>query len=121
MRSAPQSSDPVPLEDLVATDLLPVDLVFASWTFDDQGTGLPAPQVFDQIPNFAGTGRTLLRWRWNAGSGNLGVNQQVWINVTTTIRNGAAAGSLVEHFNLDSDAAGLGQRCSGSSQADALD
>ncbi|HEV7672537.1 MAG TPA: SdrD B-like domain-containing protein [Thermoanaerobaculia bacterium] len=121
VRSAPQSSDPVPLENLVATDLLPVDLQFSTWTFDDQGTGLPAPQVFDQIPNFAGTGRTLLRWRWNAGSGSLGVNQQVLVNITTTIRNGAAAGSLANDFNLDSDAPGLGQRCSGSSQADPLD
>ncbi|MBK8066443.1 MAG: hypothetical protein IPK27_02085 [Rhodanobacteraceae bacterium] len=77
VRTASQSSDPVPLEALVATDLLPVNLNFTGWTFDAQGTGLPAPQVFDQIPNFAGTGRTLLRWRWNAGSGNLGVNSQV--------------------------------------------
>ncbi len=121
VRSAAQSSDPVPLENLVATDLLPVDLLFSTWTFDDQGTGLPAPQVFDQIPNFAGTGRTLLRWRWNAGSGNLGVNQQVWINIGTTIRNGAPAGGLTNDFTLESDAPGLSQRCSGSSQADGLD
>jgi uncharacterized repeat protein (TIGR01451 family) len=121
VRSAAQSSDPVPLESLVATDLLPVDLVFSTWTFDDQGTGLPAPQTFEQIPNFAGTGRTLLRWRWNAGSGNLGINQQVWINISTSIRNGAAFGALANDFTLDSDAPGLGLRCSGSSQADALD
>jgi uncharacterized repeat protein (TIGR01451 family) len=121
VRSAAQSSDPVPLENLVATDLLPVDLVFASWTFDDQGTGLPAPQTFQQIPNFAGTGRTLLRWRWNAGSGSLGVNQQVWINLSTTIRVGATFGSLANDFTLDSDAPSLGLRCSGSSQADTLD
>jgi large repetitive protein len=120
VRSAPQSSDPVPLENLVSTDLLPVDLNFSSWTFDDQGTGLPAPQ-FTQIPNFAGTGRTLLRWTWNAGSGNLAVNQQVWINIATTIRNGALSGSLSNDFTLDSDAPGLSQRCSGSSQADTLD
>jgi uncharacterized repeat protein (TIGR01451 family) len=121
VRSASQSSDPVPVAGLIATDLLPVDLVFASWSFDDQGTGLPAPQTFEQIPNFAGTGRTLLRWRWNAGSGNLGVNQQVWINIATTIRNGAVSGALANDFTLDSDAPGLGLRCSGASQADALD
>ncbi len=121
VRSAPQSSDPVALEALVATDLLPVNLLFSSWTFDDQGTGLPAPQVFDQIPNFAGTGRTLLRWRWNAGSGNLGVNTQVWINISTTVRNGAASGSLANDFTLEHDAPGLSQRCSGSSQTDPLD
>lgn len=121
VRSAAQSSDPVPLESLVATDLLPVNLVFSGWTFDDRSTGLPAPQVFDQIPNFAGTGRTLLRWRWNAGSGNLGVNQEVWINITTTVRNGAPSGSLANDFTLDSDAPSLSQRCSGSSQTDTLD
>jgi uncharacterized repeat protein (TIGR01451 family) len=121
VRSDSRSSDPIPLEELIATDLLPVDLLFSSWTFDDQGTGLPAPQVFDQIPNFAGTGRTLLRWRWNAGSGNLGVNQQVWLNVTTAIRSGAAAGALANDFTLEHDSPGLSQRCSGSSQADPLD
>ena len=121
MRSDTLSSDPVPLETLVATDLLPVNLVFSSWTFDDQGTGLPAPQVFEQIPNFAGTGRTLLRWRWNAGSGNLGVNQEVRINISTTIRDGAPFGNLSNDFTLESDAPGLAQRCAGSSQADTLD
>lgn len=121
VRSAAQSSDPVPLESLIATDLLPINLNFTSWTFDDQGTGLPAPQTFAQIPNYAGTGRTLLRWTWTAGSGNLGVNQQVWINISTTIRNGAPSGSLSNDFTLDSDAPSLGQRCSGSSQSDALD
>ncbi|HEY0781876.1 MAG TPA: hypothetical protein VGE98_05425, partial [Thermoanaerobaculia bacterium] len=38
VRSAAQSSDPAPLGGLVAMDLLPVDLIFSSWTFDDQGT-----------------------------------------------------------------------------------
>jgi uncharacterized repeat protein (TIGR01451 family) len=121
VRSDARSSDPVALSDLIATDLLPVDLVFASWTFDAQGTGLPAPQVFEQIPNFGGTGRTLLRWRWNAGSGNLGVNQQVWINISTSIRNGAGSGNLANDLHLDSDAPGLALRCTGTSVADALD
>lgn len=121
VRSDARSSDPIPLSDLVATDLLPVNLLFSSWAFDDQATGLPAPQVFDQIPNFAGTGRTLLRWRWNTGSGNLGVNQQVWINISTTIRNGASAGPLANTFTLEHDSPGLTQRCSGSTQIDTLD
>ncbi len=122
VRSAAQSSDPAPLESITAADLLPVDLVYSgSFTFDDQGTGLPAPQVFTQIDNFAGTGRTLLRWKWNAGSGSLGVNQQVWINVSTTVRSGAAAGPLANTLNLAFAGPGLGLRCSGGSQADALD
>ncbi len=121
VRSAAQSSDPVGLEYIAVADLLPVDLQFAGWTFDDQGTGLPAPQQFQQIPNYAGSGRTLLRWRWNAGSGNLGVNQQVWINLSTTVRNGAPSGELSNTLHLGHDAPGLAQRCSGSSAADALD
>lgn len=121
VRSAVQSSDPVGLEYITVADLLPVDLTFTSWTFDDQGSGLPAPQQFEQIPNFAGTGRTLLRWRWNAGSGNLGVNQQVWINLTTSVRNGTTAGQLSNTLHLGQDAPGLAQRCSSGSSADALD
>ncbi|HXA20528.1 MAG TPA: GEVED domain-containing protein [Thermoanaerobaculia bacterium] len=121
VRSASQSSDPAPLQNIVAADLLPVDLVFTSWTFDDQGTGLPAPQTFTQIPNYAGTGRVLLRWSWNAGSGSLGVNQQVFININTTVRTGAVFGSLTNTFDLSSNTPGLAQRCSGSSTTDALD
>jgi uncharacterized repeat protein (TIGR01451 family) len=122
VRSAPQSSDPAPLAGLVAADLLPVDLVYGgSWSFDDQGSGLPAPQAFTQIPNYAGTGRTLLRWSWNAGSGSLGVNQQVFILFGTTVRSGAAFGPLANTMDLASSSPGLGQRCSGSSQVDVLD
>jgi uncharacterized repeat protein (TIGR01451 family) len=121
VRSATQSSDPGPLEGILAADLLPVDLAFVNWTFDDQSTGLPAPQQFQQIPNFNGTGRTLLRWNWNAGSGSLGVNQQVWILVSTTIRNGAATGALSNVFDLNIQSPGLAQRCSGSSTPDSQD
>ena len=122
VRSAPQSSDPAPLAGLVAIDLLPVNLVFSgSWSFDDQGTGLPAPQTFEQIPNFQGSGRLLLRWRWNAGSGNLGVNQQVFILFSTTVRSGAVFGPLSNTFSMASNNPGLGLRCSGSSQTDSQD
>ena len=73
------------------------------------------------LPEVQTLRRTLLRWRWNAGSGNLGVNQQVWINITATVRNGAPSGSLANDFTLDSDAPGLSLRCSGASQTDPLD
>ncbi|MFN8345170.1 MAG: choice-of-anchor Q domain-containing protein [Spirosomataceae bacterium] len=121
VRSDVRSSDPVPLQDIIGTDLLPDAFNFSAWTYDDRGTGLPAPQVFAQIPDFAHTGRTLLRWRWNNGSGNLGVGQEVWINITVTVNNSAVNGTLSNDFTLDSDAAGLTQRCSGNSQTDALD
>lgn len=127
VRSAAQSSDPIPLEDVVVTNLVPDGLTFSSWTFDDQATGLPAPQIFDQLPNYAGTGRTLLRWRWNAGSGNLGANQQVWINTSTTV-NGTVFGApgtglapLVYTVGMNHATPGLTLRCSGSSEPDTLD
>ncbi|HET9208973.1 MAG TPA: SdrD B-like domain-containing protein, partial [Thermoanaerobaculia bacterium] len=121
VRSAAQSSDPAPLEDLVATDLLPVDLLFNSWSFNALSTGLPAPQSFQQIPNFAGTGRTLLVWRWNPGSGNLAAGQAVQITIATTLGNSATFGTLSNDFTLDDDTPALSLRCSGSSVADALD
>ena len=121
VRSAAQSSDPAPLENIVVADLLPVDLIFTGWTFDDQSTGLLAPQNLIQIPNFNNTGRTLLRWTWNAGSGSLAVNQQVWINISTTIRIGAQSGSITNTMDLAINAPGLAQRCSGSSTTDTLD
>jgi uncharacterized repeat protein (TIGR01451 family) len=127
VRSGSQSSDPAALEDVVVTNLLPDGLTFSSWTFDDQSTGLPAPQVFDQIPNYAGTGRTLLRWRWSAGSGNLGVNQAVWINTSTTVNGsvfgapGTGLASIINTFGLLHDGPGLATRCTGSLVADTLD
>jgi uncharacterized repeat protein (TIGR01451 family) len=121
-----QSSDPMPLEELVVTDLVPSGLTHSAWTFDDRGTGLPAPQIFEEIPNFAGTGGTLLRWRWNPGSGNLGVNQEVWINTSTTV-NGAVFGApgtgiapFTNTLGLLFDAPGLASRCSAASLADTL-
>lgn len=120
------SSHMAPLQHIVVTDLLPEGMTFDSWTFDDQTTGLPAPQIFEQITNFAGTGRTLLRWRWSGG-GFIGLNQQVFINTTTTV-NGAVFGSpgtgiapLLNTVAMSQDAVGLVLRCSGSPEADALD
>ncbi len=119
--AAGQSSEPVLLEHLTVTDLLPVDLVFVSWTFEHGGTGLPAPQSFEEIPNYAGTGRTLLRWRWNPGSGTILPTQQVRILPTVTVREGATFGPLGNDLTLHYDEPGVGIRCSGTSQTDPLD
>jgi hypothetical protein len=101
---------PLPLDNVVVVDLLPVDLLFQSWEFDDQRSGLPAPQIFERIENFAGTGRTLLRWRWAAGSGSL-QDQDVAIRLTTSIRSGAPFGPLANTMGLASHAPGVEQRC----------
>lgn len=121
VRSASQSSNAVPLEHVVVTDLLPENLIFSSWSYDAEGTGLNEQPVFEQIPNFRGTGRTLLRWRWNPGSGVLSVNQQFSIYVTTSIRNGVQSGPLTNDLLIEHDSPGLSQRCSTPSQSDQLD
>jgi len=119
VRSDARSSEPVPLEDLIAMDLLPRELSYVNWTYDDRGTGLPAPQL-EEVPDFT-NGRTLLRWRWNAGSGDLGINEEVWITLETRVNTFAQDGSLNNQLSLDSDAPTLSQRCSGSSQTDNRD
>ncbi|MEM8964586.1 MAG: hypothetical protein AAGD38_24075, partial [Acidobacteriota bacterium] len=119
-----QSSDAIPLEDLVITDLLPIDLIYTpgSWSFNDpDGNGLPAPQVFEEIPNFAGSGRTLLRWRWNAGSGAIPTGDEVHLFIDTTIREGASFGTVTNTFGMDLDNPGLSQRCRGTNSVDSLD
>lgn len=116
-----QSSNAVALADLTVIDLLPFGLEFSSWAFDAHSTSLPTPQTFEEIPDFAGTSRTLLRWQWDTGSGNLGVNQAVLITITTSISENAPAGSLSNEFTLGHDASGLELRCSGSTQVDSID
>jgi hypothetical protein len=79
------------------------------------------------VPDFVGTGRTALRWHWNGGSGNLGVGQEVWINVTTTVTGsvlgppGSTGASITNTFGLDADTLGLALRCSGATDTDSLD
>ncbi len=121
VRSDARSSDPLPLEHLETAWLLPAELDLGSWTFDDRGTGLPAPQSLEQIPDFAGSGRTLLRWRWNTGSGLLGTNQEIRINVSTPISAAAGPSTVSAELAMEHDAPGLSLRCTGSSRADSLD
>ncbi|GAB3510515.1 hypothetical protein GCM10027341_48960 [Spirosoma knui] len=119
-----QSSDPIPLQDVVAVSLLDERLSFSSWTFDDQGTGLPAPQIFERESDpvvIDGKKYTVLRWRWNAGSGNLGVNQQIWINISTTVKNLPSKGSVSVDQLLYNNSQSLDKRCAGSSITDQAD
>lgn len=108
----PRSSDVVPLEDLVVTDLLPIDFIFtpASNGYDDNGTGLPAPN-FSVIENYNNTGRTLLNWTWPAASGNLAVNDDIRVTFDTTVRLGASFGNTDNTMGLTHNNPGLGIRC----------
>ena len=134
IRNAVQSSNPVSVSDLVVTDLIPEGLTFDQsapmpngWSFSDQGTGLPPPDVFQEVSNFAGTGRKLLRWRWNSGRPDLPVDREVSIDISTTVSTsgtGPAPGvvPVTNGFAIDLDnSTGLGQRCSGTSEDDLLD
>ncbi|AEI51338.1 SdrD B-like domain-containing protein [Runella slithyformis] len=52
-----------PLSNPVVMDLLPLGLLYEN---DIQyAAGTPAPSVTDVIPNYNGTGRTLIRLKWN--------------------------------------------------------
>ncbi len=73
----------------VAADLLPAFTNFVSWTYNANGTGMPAP-TFELIPNFSGT-QTLLRWTF---TGSLQRGQTVSIDVNTTLAAGTPAGLL---------------------------
>ncbi|MCG8455651.1 MAG: hypothetical protein MI919_05165, partial [Holophagales bacterium] len=112
VRSSNDSSDPLPLEQLVVTDLLPVDLVYtpASFVYDDNSTGLPAPTL-EVLDNYDGTGRTLLRWTWPPASGALDPNREMRFVFDTTVRDGATFGPLTNRFGMTSNDPGLGQRC----------
>ncbi len=116
------SSVDLPLSQLVLTDLLPLDLIYAgNQSFSDPGGyGIPAPDVFEQIDNYKNTGRTLLRWTWTA-AGDFPRDSYVDIHYDTTVRNGAPMGSLGNTFGMQHNAPNIGQRCSGSHIDDVLD
>ncbi len=108
----PRSSDALPLEDLIITDLLPVDFIYtpASNGYDDNGTGLPAPN-FSVIENYNNTGRTLLNWSWPAASGNLDINDDIRVTFDSTVRFGASFGNIDNTMGLTHNNPGLGLRC----------
>jgi uncharacterized repeat protein (TIGR01451 family) len=59
------SSSDVEMPNPVGMDLLPPELSYVpgSWYIYDNDAGLVDPN-FEEIPNYNGTGRTLLRWSW---------------------------------------------------------
>lgn len=123
VRSAPQSSNPMALTDVVAVSLLDERLNFINWTFAPQSTGLPQPTNFTAIPGVVIDGKTytLLRWWWTGVNDMLGSNQEVYIYVTTTIRNLPSTTTVRNRFLLHNNGSELTQRCSGNSLVDASD
>ncbi len=80
----------------VVADLLPANVNYVSYTYNANGTGLPAP-TFVQIPNFAGTGRLLLRWSF---TGTMNRGQTAYIDLNTTLSAGTPAGTLSNSFSV---------------------
>ncbi|RME50549.1 MAG: hypothetical protein D6790_21065, partial [Caldilineae bacterium] len=82
----------------VLADLLPVGLVYkpGSWTFSSGSLGAPAP-IFEEIPNYNGTGRTLLRWRWDGASAYNLPPTGDWLQIVfqVTVAAGTAPGNHV--------------------------
>lgn len=121
-RSHVYSSIGLPLEDLVLTDLLPIDLIYAdNYVFSAGTSGIAAPDNFEQIENYKNTGRTLLRWTWNAGAGNLPRDTYADITYDTTVRNGVQLGNLSNTFGMLHDHPTFGQRCDETNGDDLLD
>ncbi|MEM6455703.1 MAG: SdrD B-like domain-containing protein, partial [Acidobacteriota bacterium] len=104
----------------IVTDLLPRELTYTPTTFsyDDRGTGVAAP-TFEELPNYNGTERTLLRWTF---ADDLAPGDEVWIEFDTTLAVGARFGTVTNTFGQTHNDPGLSLRCTGSTRAaDALD
>ena len=111
-----------PATDPVVTDLLPNFLTFqgGSETYADNGTGvvLAAPADFEVLPNYNGTGRTLLRWNL---TGDLDPGETVDIGFDVTVETGVIFGTLTNRLGMTFPGGGVQQVCSGSSAVDVAD
>ncbi len=86
----------------ILMDLLPtaVDLVTTpapgyTWTNGAAALAVPGattPDVFENLPNYGGTGRTLLRWRWTALS--MPINTEMYVDYTVQIKAGTPPGTI---------------------------
>ncbi len=111
-----------PAVDPVVVDLLPEFLTFqpGTETYADNGTGvvLAAPGDFEVIPNYNGTGRTLLRWSL---TGALDPGETVDITFETVLELGVIFGSLRNRVGMSFEDPPTQQICAGGSITDAAD
>ena len=112
-----QASDP--LVDPILVDLLPANLAFvpASDSLSANGTGMTIG-TFEEITNFGGTGRTLLRWSL---TGTLQPGENVDLSFDTTVLPGAVAGTSTNTVGQTHNDPAILARCTGSTQTDTLD
>ncbi|MEM1120596.1 MAG: hypothetical protein AAGJ18_09105, partial [Bacteroidota bacterium] len=90
----------------IAFDLLPAELEYVegSLTLVNNTTGLALDATggnptFERIPDFSGTGRTLLRWIYN---GDFPINSGVAYSIKTIIKPGAG-GTITNNFLYKTD------------------
>jgi Tol biopolymer transport system component len=94
------SSSPATLmANPVVVDLLPLNVNYVSYLYNASGSGLPAPTL-EQVADFGGTGRTLLRWRF---TGTMNRGKKAFITVNTTLAAGTPEGSLSNTFGVTVD------------------
>ncbi len=115
-----------PLLDPVITDLIDNDTDFIAgtnwWKIAWAPTGCTNP-TFDTVPNFA-PGRTLLRWRFAGCTLNFDqdYNDTIGINLTTRVKLGTAAGTLIANDATGQESAGITpQLCDQTLVADTTD
>ena len=108
-----------PANGIVVTDLLPRFLTFqaASETFADNGTGVSL-SLFENIDNYNGTGRTLLRWTL---AGDLDPGEQVDIGFQVTVELGVLFGQLTNTMGVSLISEPPLQLCATGSDTDAAD
>jgi hypothetical protein len=87
---------PSPLVDPIVADLLPEGLEYVpgSWGWDAGTSGAPAP-TFEEIPDYGGSGRTLIRWRFDHDFAR-GTNGRITFDATLV--PGVAIGNLSNRF-----------------------
>lgn len=83
----------------MGSDLLPAEMTYEpnSWQIVENTTGLVFDNsgtnpIFETVPNFNGTGKTLLRWRF---TGDFEVGEYVRISFNATINTNVPAGTTV--------------------------
>ena len=84
------------LANAVVGDLLDagLDYVAGSWTVSARPTGMPTP-TFEAIANYNGTGRTLLRWRFEgAAAYALPANSTAKLRYVAKVKPGTLAGTI---------------------------
>lgn len=77
-------------------DLLPEGLEYVpnSWTLDENGTGVPAPNFYFET-NYNATGRTLLRWDWTgAAAFDFQIGDNAFIDFKVAIYRSVVAGDI---------------------------